>query len=68
MAELTITTFVSLDGVMQAPGGPSEDFLHGGWMVPHFDADVGSTMVEIFSKAEAFLLERTTRREFTLTI
>jgi len=64
MAELTMTTFLSLDGVMQAPGGPGEDesgnFPHGGWLVPHADADMGKVMTEIFSKADAFLLGRTT--------
>jgi dihydrofolate reductase len=64
MAELTMTTFLSLDGVMQAPGGPGEDesngFPYGGWLVPHADADMGKTMVEIFTKADAFLLGRTT--------
>jgi len=64
MAELTITTFLSLDGVMQAPGGPGEDesghFPHGGWTFPHFDEDTGKTMIEIFSKADAFLLGRGT--------
>jgi dihydrofolate reductase len=64
MAELTLTTFLTLDGVMQAPGGPGEDesgdFPHGGWLVPHADADMGAIMVEIFSKADAFLLGRTT--------
>jgi dihydrofolate reductase len=64
VAELTITTFLTLDGVMQAPGGPGEDssggFPYGGWLVPHADADMGSTMDAIFAKADAFLLGRTT--------
>ncbi|QZZ19635.1 dihydrofolate reductase family protein [Leptothermofonsia sichuanensis E412] len=64
MAELTLTTFLTLDGVMQAAGGPSEDttgdFPHGGWLVPHADEEMGKTMDDIFSKAEAFLLGRTT--------
>jgi dihydrofolate reductase len=64
MAELTIATFLSMDGVMQAPGDPNEDtsgnFSHGGWVFPFFDADMGATMEEIFAKADAFLLGRTT--------
>jgi dihydrofolate reductase len=64
MAELTITTFLTLDGVMQAPGGPTEDpsggFPHGGWMFPFADVDFGAIMDEIFGKVDAFLLGRVT--------
>jgi dihydrofolate reductase len=64
MSKLTITTFVTLDGVMQAPGGPKEDpsgsFVHGGWIVPYADAAMGRFMTEVFAKAGAFLLGRKT--------
>jgi dihydrofolate reductase len=64
MAKLTLTSFLTMDGVMQAPGGPNEDssngFQHGGWLVPLFDADMGAIMLDILSRANAFLLGRGT--------
>ncbi len=68
MSKLTVTSFVSLDGVMQAPGAPKEDpsggFAHGGWLVPFADADMGAFMVGVFARADAFLLGRGTYQIF----
>lgn len=52
--------FISLDGVMQAPGGPSEDptggFAHGGWAAPYFDDALGGFLEEVFDKGDYDLL------------
>jgi dihydrofolate reductase len=65
---LTLHTFLTLDGVMQAPGGPDEDpdghFQHGGWSFPYGDEDFGAAMVAWFANAEAFLLGRKTYEIF----
>ncbi|WP_406730600.1 dihydrofolate reductase family protein [Streptomyces sp. NBC_01794] len=68
MGQLSITTFVTLDGVMQAPGGPNEDpsggFELGGWSVPYGDDDFGRFVTEVFDRAGAFLLGRRTYEIF----
>ncbi len=64
MGRLTVTEFVSLDGVAQAPGGPDEDpdsgFAYGGWQAPLMDADAGEVMFERASRLDALLLGRRT--------
>ncbi|TMG00625.1 MAG: dihydrofolate reductase [Chloroflexi bacterium] len=64
--KLTTTTQVSVDGVMQGPGGPDEDergvFERGGWA--HFDNEAGTVMDEIYQRADAFLFGRRTYEIF----
>jgi dihydrofolate reductase len=68
MGKLSLTQFVTLDGVYQAPGGPDEDpgggFEHGGWSVPYGDEDFGAFMDEVFARPAAFLLGRRTYEIF----
>jgi dihydrofolate reductase len=67
--KLTATMFLSVDGVVQGPGGPDEDrsngFERGGWVMPHFDEDTNAFMVSVFERADAFLLGRRTYEIFT---
>jgi dihydrofolate reductase len=64
MRKIIVLSFISLDGVMQAPGGPDEDtsggFKYGGWTVPFFDDFAGEIMGEQMSKPFDLLLGRKT--------
>ena len=64
MRKLIVSEFVSLDGVMQAPGHVDEDrdggFTHGGWTMPFWHDDIGKTFFALMQEADAFLLGRKT--------
>lgn len=64
MRRIKGAVFLSLDGVMQAPGGPSEDptggFAHGGWVAGVFDEGIGRTLGALFTPPYALLLGRRT--------
>jgi len=68
MRKIVAGAFVSLDGVMQAPGGPEEDptggFEHGGWTVPYWDEPMGHFMDACFSQPFDLLLGRKTYEIF----
>lgn len=64
MRELIVAEFITLDGVIQAPGGAEEDteggFTHGGWTQPYWHDDIGMRFFEAMSGADALLLGRKT--------
>ncbi|WP_411032871.1 dihydrofolate reductase family protein [Shinella sp. BYT-45] len=64
MRKIIVGAFTSLDGIMQAPGGPDEDpvggFTFGGWGVPHFDEKMGQTIDKLFAEPFDLLLGRKT--------
>jgi dihydrofolate reductase len=68
MKKIIALTFITFDGVMQAPGGPQEDtdggFKYGGWVVPYFDERLGQIMHEQMTKPLDLLLGRRTYKLF----
>ena len=64
MRKLIVSEFVTMDGVMQAPGGKDEDrdggFEHGGWTMPYWHDDIGSSFVALMQDVDALLLGRRT--------
>ena len=69
MRRIHAGAFVSLDGVMQAPGGPDEDrtggFAHGGWVAPYWDETAGESMAPLFEEPFDLLLGRRTYEIFS---
>ncbi|WP_445354195.1 hypothetical protein ACJJI5_12490 [Microbulbifer sp. EKSA008] len=68
MRKIIVNTFISLDGVMQAPGGPEEDssggFELGGWVASYFDEGVGEFMGNVFAAPFELLLGHRTHNIF----
>lgn len=68
MRKVIVNEFMTLDGVVQAPGGADEDrdggFEYGGWQMPYFDDVFGETVVEGMAEAGGFLLGRRTYEIF----
>jgi dihydrofolate reductase len=68
MRKLLVLSFITLDGVMQAPGGPEEDptggFKYGGWVAGYFDDFLGKVMVKQMSRPFDLLLGRKTYEIF----
>lgn len=64
MRTIVVSEFVSLDGVMQAPGGKDEDteggFAHGGWTWPYWHDEIGAHFAQVMSESDTFLLGRKT--------
>ena len=64
MRRLIVSEFISLDGVIQAPGGADEDrdggFEHGGWTMPYWHDDIGNAFGTLMQDVDAFLLGRRT--------
>lgn len=64
MRRITVSEFVTLDGVMQAPGGAEEDteggFTHGGWTGPFWHDDIGANILREINQADTLLLGRKT--------
>ena len=64
MRKIIVAEFITLDGVIQAPGGEDEDtengFVHGGWTHPYWHDDIGAHFFQAVTEADSFLLGRKT--------
>ena len=64
MRKIVVHEFITLDGVIQAPGSPTEDtdggFTHGGWTIPYWHDEIGAHFGQAFMEADALLLGRKT--------